>query len=393
MTAGSRPPTRTAHARAVPVWQPLEWPEGGLAAVPGLDLAHDSGRGRVIAVRATPGAREGGWAARAAIEIARAGVAQGARVLLADLFLDAPHLHEAFGAHNLEGVTDAVGYGASVGRIARSADEGAFWVATAGTPVADVDALFDNPGWRRWVEGLLEDGITLVAYQPAEMMVPPRGTPSIVLARKGEPMTALGSRGLKDAVAVRGPRRGPAAASAAAADGAVALGELGYRSSPWDEARDDVATEEVSPPDASGPEAEAAREPTLVADDQPVSEAAEQPPALAAGDPSPAVGEEESLSAEAVETPAAGTEEVPATGAVPTSEARADAGEDTVPGSAPRPRGRGLSATAFVILVLFAGTMILMGINNAGIAEVPGADRLWELFEGLLARISQFFAR
>ena len=37
--------------------------------------------------------------------------------------------------------------------------------------------------------------------------------------------------------------------------------------------------------------------------------------------------------------------------------------------------------------------MILMGINNAGIAEVPGADRLWALFEGLLARISQLFVR
>ena len=35
--------------------------------------------------------------------------------------------------------------------------------------------------------------------------------------------------------------------------------------------------------------------------------------------------------------------------------------------------------------------MTLIGINNAGIIEVPWVSRLWELFERLLARISQLF--
>lgn len=363
MTAGTRPPP--PRARAVPVWQPLEWPKEGLAAIPGVALGPDPVRGRMIAVRATPGAREGGWAARAAVEIARAGAAQGARVLLADLFVNEPHLHEVFGAHNLEGVTDAVVYGASVGRIARAADEGAFRVATAGTPVADARALFDDPGWRRLVEGLVGEGITLVAYQPAETVVPPRG-PSIVLARKGEPMTALGPTGLKDAVAVRGPRQGPAAARAAADGGAIILGELGYRPSPWDEAGDDAA---------SGAVVEATRMPEPEMDDQ--AAAGAEPAAGAAPPP----------------TPVDGDPSVAPGAAPPPPSTRAGAEEDTARDAAPRPGGRGLSASAFVVLVLFASVMILMGINNAGIAEVPGADRLWALFEGLLARISQLFVR
>ena len=188
----------------------------------------------MIALRATPGAREGGWAARAAAEIAAAEGAQKARVLLVDLFLDEPHLHEAFGARNLEGIADLVSYGASLGRIARAAGDGSFRVATAGTPVADARAVLDQPRWRNLVEHLVEDGVTLLAYQPAESVVHPEGSPSIVLARKGEPMAALGATGLRYAVAVLGPPAGGAAV-AAVLDAARALGEQGYRVSLWDD--------------------------------------------------------------------------------------------------------------------------------------------------------------
>ena len=392
MSVRTRPPSRAGRARKVPVWQPLTWEKTGLAAVPGLDPAPEAGRGRVIALRATPGAREGGWAARAAAEIAAAEGAQGARVLLADLFLDEPHLHDAFGARNLEGIADLVGFGASLGRIARAAGDGSFQVATAGTPVADARAVLDQPGWRNLVEHLVEDGVTLLAYQPAESVVHPERSPSIVLARKGEPMAALGATGLRHAVAVLGPPAGGAGV-AAVAGSARTLGEQGYRASLWDDGEaeqplESDAEQPLQPEPEQQPEAERPPGPEV---EQPPGAEAEQP-----FRPEP----EQSARPEAAQSAVAGTDEpVPVeakeSSAVeadpaPVAEASAGAGAASEPA---RVRGRGLSVSAFVVLVLFATVMILMGIDNAGIAEVPGADRFRELFEVFLERISGFFTR
>lgn len=376
MSVRTRPPVRAGHTRGSLAWQPLQWPEEGLEAVPGLEFGSTPGRGRVIALRATSGARAGGWAARAAVAIAGAGVAQGARVLLADLFLDQPHLHEAFGARNLEGVSDVVAYGASLGRIARAGDDGAFRVATAGTPVADAGTLLDHPRWRHLVESLLADGITLVAYQPAESVVPPAGTPSIVLARKGEPMSALGNTGLRHTLAVLGPPQG-ASAAAVGSGGARTLAEQGYRALPWEAVGDDgTSGDEPSRGDASGTEAEAEPPSEPSAEDQAVElDAAEPPPAAQHSGAEAAVPSADIADASAAPGPAG------------SGVARGSTGRDS------GVRGRGLSISAFAVLLLFAVLMILMGINNAGIAEVPGADRVWERFESVLARISGFFAR
>ena len=367
MSAGTRRPGPAGRLRRGLAWQPLRWPAEGLAAIPGLDLGSDPGRGRVIVVRATPGAREGGWAACAAVQIAGAGVARGARVLLADLFLDQPQLHEAFGARNLEGVADVIAYGASLRRVARAAGDGACRVATAGTPVADARAVLDQPRWHDLVERVVGDGVTLVIYQPAESVVHPGGSPSIVLARKGEPMTALGATGLTDVVAVVGPPAG-AAATAGLSDGRT-LGEQRYRASLWDEVE---AGEEPPAPEPARPPAGEAAESSAV---EPAALSAVRSAAPSAVEPTP--------------PSVAGPEPAPAAEA----SIVAESGKDAEPGAVSRAAGRGLSVSAFVVLVLFAVAMILMGINNAGIADVPGADRLWRLFEGLLARISRFFTR
>ncbi len=343
MSVRTRPPSRADRTREKLVWQPLRGVEEGLDAVPGLHLGLDPQRGRAIALRATAGAREGGWAAHAAAAIAGAGAAQGARVLLADLFLEEPHLHEAFGARNLEGLSDAIAYGASLGRIARAAAVGdaAFRVATAGTPVADAGPLLDRPRWRDAVESLLAEGIVLLAYQPAESTVLPDGTPSIVLARKGEPTTALGSAGLRDARAVLGP---PPGAAVEGASGGVArsLARQDYETSPWE--------------------------------------------GIGGGAPSgeaPSSGEETVGGLGAAKPPASGEGTVGTGPAAEAGPASLDAGI----------RGRRLGVSAFAVLLLFATLMTLMAVHNAGLAEVPGADRAWEWFEGLLARIGQLFVR
>lgn len=321
MTTGTNPPSRPVRGYSALELQPFDLTRESLARILEVDLPPDEQEGRVVALRVTSRALEKEWAAHAAIAIAGAWVSEGARVLLVDLFLDNPHLHRAFGARNLEGISDAIDYGTSLRRIARPASKGGFWVVTAGTPVADSRALFGQPRWRHLVESLVGRGVTLVTCQPAESPVQPRAAPSIVLACKGEPMKALGKVGLRDAVALLGPRPGRDAAVAVSRQ-ANGLGAQSYQASLWHDVDEEVAAREQREAAAALAAAEAA---TLAAE------------------------------------------------------------------SRHRPRGRALSVAAFTVLMLFAALMTLLGVHNAGIADVPAAGWLMELFGRLLDWISQFF--
>ncbi len=296
--------------------QPFDISRDILSDILEVDLPSEEGEGCVVAVRATARACENEWAAHAAVALAGIWAAHGARVLLVDLYLGEPHLHRVFGARNIEGIVDALEYGASLRRIARPANGGAYWVATGGTPVANPRLLLVQPRWRRLLETLVDGGITVVTYQPAEWPVHPRGTSSIVLAVKGEPMAALGKVGLRDAIALLGPA--PTGSSRREND----LGKQAYHASLWDGFEDEAADIDALDPATAGKRTSAASAPA---------------------------------------------------------------------GSGSRVRGRGLSVLAFTVLVLFAMLMTLIGISNAGIVEVPWVSRLWELFERLLARISQLF--
>lgn len=348
MSPRAAPSARAGRGRSALQLQPFDYSRDIPAGFAELDLPVGTEQGRVVAVRASPGARHQDWAAHAAVAIAGNWASRGARVLLVDLCLDEPRLHRAFNAANLEGITDAIEYGASLRRIARPANEDEFWVATAGTIVASPDSLLGRTAWHHLLATLVEGGVTVVTYQVAESPYHPRGTPSIVLACKGEPMTALGKVGLRDAVALLGPAPNGTKVTMVTGRKENRLGEQTYRASLWDGFGDDAEAEE--------PAGTAEQEPT---------EAKAGEPTEAAAAPAPAVP--------------ASTHEQPA--------------DDAGPGTDSRSRGRGLSISAFVVLVLFAAVMILVGIDNAGIAEVPGADRLRELFENLLAWVSGFFAR
>ena len=337
MSPRAAPSARAERGRSALQLQPFDYSRDIPSGFPELDLPVGSEQGRVVAVRASPGARHQDWAAHAAVAIAGNWASRGARVLLVDLCLDEPRLHRAFNAANLEGITDAIEYGASLRRIARPANEEKFWVATAGTLVASSDSLLHRTAWHRLLATLVEGGVTVVTYQVAESPYHPRGTPSIVLACKGEPMTALGKVGLRDAVALLGPAPNGTKVTMVAGKNENRLGGQTYRDSLWDGFEDDAEAEEPA-----GAEAQA---PTEI---------------------------------EAESAPAA---------------AREQPGDDAAPATDSRSRGRGLSISAFAVLVLFAAVMILMGIDNAGIADVPGADRLRELFESLLAWVSRFFSR
>jgi hypothetical protein len=118
----------------------------------------------VVAVVATEGAVSHGWAPAAAVELARSWTSQGARVIIADGVLSLPSLHRAVGIANREGLSDAALHGASISRVAHPLDEGAFYVVTAGTPVADSGAVVRSSRWYRIVDGMAQAGVTLMLY-------------------------------------------------------------------------------------------------------------------------------------------------------------------------------------------------------------------------------------
>jgi hypothetical protein len=113
---------------------------------------------------ASEGAVEGGWAASAALDIARAWSGAGAKVVLADGALHYPSLHAQAELGNEEGLSDAALFGVSVGRVARPLDDGAFFLITAGTAVANANSVPSSPRWSRLLEGFVEAGVKLLLF-------------------------------------------------------------------------------------------------------------------------------------------------------------------------------------------------------------------------------------
>lgn len=141
----------------LPQWRPLE--ELG-AAVSG---GHE--QGRIVGIVATRAAVASGWAERAAVSLAEAWSSAGEKVVLVDGSLQRPALHAVLGVENGEGLSDAALFGASVGRIAREGD-GGFFLITAGTAVADTNAVTQSSRWSQLKDSFLEAGVTLGVFLP-----------------------------------------------------------------------------------------------------------------------------------------------------------------------------------------------------------------------------------
>lgn len=194
----------------LPEWQPLNGvappvPEGG-------------GAGRVVVLVASERAVADGWAAPAAVSLARSWSQQGRRVILVDGGLQRPSLHTAAGVSNGEGLSDAVLYGASVQRVSQPLDEGNLFLITAGTAVADSHTVARSPRWHRLSAGMTEAGVTLALFvQDGESGTAAfLGSASdiVVLANAGEP-APVAIRDLEPLVrAVTGPGPGGVIASA-----------------------------------------------------------------------------------------------------------------------------------------------------------------------------------
>lgn len=108
------------------------------------------------------------WAADTAIELCAAWARSGRRIVLADLHLENPILHERVGGTNLEGVVDIFLYGASLARSARPVEGRGFYLISAGTYTPDAEAIFAHPRWEKLITGFRDADASLVLFVPEE---------------------------------------------------------------------------------------------------------------------------------------------------------------------------------------------------------------------------------
>ncbi len=171
------------------------------------------GKGRIVVLAATPFALTNGWAARAAIAIAKDWSEADLRIFLMDLGLDNPTLHQALDLPNGEGVSDAFLFGASVQHVARPVLDDAFFFAPAGSAPGDPEEVLGHPRWNDLAGGFSEADATLLLFLPTGIpgagKILSRATDIIFLSAQGESADShLGPASIK-VVSMMGPFGSP----------------------------------------------------------------------------------------------------------------------------------------------------------------------------------------
>ncbi len=141
----------------LPAWQPLEPGAGSW-------IEDSSDTGRVVALLAPARSSGESWAGSATYALAAEWAEAGRRVVVADAALEEPSLHELAEIENAEGLVDAARFGSSVAHVARSVPGQAFFLITAGSPVADGASVPGSPRWRRLLDGFRQAGVTFVLF-------------------------------------------------------------------------------------------------------------------------------------------------------------------------------------------------------------------------------------
>jgi hypothetical protein len=120
------------------------------------------------AVLLLAGAGDTDWSADAAVALATAWAHSGQRVVLADLHLEDPVLHERVGLPNRDGAVDLCLYGASLSRSAHAIPAAGFHLIPAGTYTADAGAVYGHQRWQKIVAGFRDAQAWLLVYVPAD---------------------------------------------------------------------------------------------------------------------------------------------------------------------------------------------------------------------------------
>ncbi|MDX1568525.1 MAG: hypothetical protein R3223_12035, partial [Longimicrobiales bacterium] len=147
-----------------PGWQTVD-PTGTSSAAA---LPEPPSPGELLIFASVASADDRAWAGGTVAEIAREWAGSVERLLLMDLDLQGPGIHDAVEAEPAEGATDVLLFGASISRVTQPVEEGRFHFSPAGTPVADPRVILSNNRWERVLQGCRDAGISLVVHLPLD---------------------------------------------------------------------------------------------------------------------------------------------------------------------------------------------------------------------------------
>ncbi len=145
---------------AIPAWQPFDLAADG--APDSLRQVLDAEGGTLVVVGA-PGT-DSAYAVRGVLRVAGLAAEGGERVLLIDLDVARSALGRQLGESAGEGLSDVLLFGASLPRVARAVEDGAFLFAPTGTIVGDRSRVLDHPGWSALLASHTGPGRTVVLY-------------------------------------------------------------------------------------------------------------------------------------------------------------------------------------------------------------------------------------
>ncbi|MGD8319133.1 MAG: SPOR domain-containing protein [Gemmatimonadota bacterium] len=145
----------------VPAWSAFD-PD----VPPGLPEA-GTASGRIVAIVASDGAIEEGWAGSVAVRMATSWTASGHRLVLADAGFAAPTVHAAAGIADGEGLADLLLWGSSVRRVAQRSEAFGIFVIPAGTAVSSGDEALRTSRWTALCAGFRDAGVTFAVLVPA----------------------------------------------------------------------------------------------------------------------------------------------------------------------------------------------------------------------------------
>ena len=149
------------------------WPDAvsldvssGIASPVLDDLVRSTASIPVLLLAVGPLAQRGGWAADACINIAEAFASRGQRVVVVDLSLDRPELHERLGTDNTEGLTDVFLFGASLEHVTKMLPAHSFELIPAAPFTPDTEEILTHRRWSVVFEELAAGKARLLLYLP-----------------------------------------------------------------------------------------------------------------------------------------------------------------------------------------------------------------------------------
>jgi cell division septation protein DedD len=123
----------------------------------------------VLLLAVGPLAQRGGWSAESAIALADSIAAGGERVVMADLSLDRPELHERVGTDNTEGLTDVFLFGASLEHVTKMLPANSFELVPAAAFTPDTEEILTHRRWSVVFEEFAASKTRLLLYLPVSV--------------------------------------------------------------------------------------------------------------------------------------------------------------------------------------------------------------------------------